>query len=177
MSEMLIAKLSSSSDSKTLLVNVESALESLSSRVVKSSIKLEDLTTLEERLSNALSTFTSKVLESEEEESLAISISDIGEDLWNIVAQFAPFGTGNEKPIFRIPQAEIKSSRQFGRDNNHLEIEFLNGIKAVSFFSDPDSYSALLAPGMCVDLLANLEKSYFRNRPELRLRIVDIIKS
>ena len=141
------------------------------------SIKLEDLTTLEERLSNALSTFTSKVLESEEEESLAISISDIGEDLWNIVAQFAPFGTGNEKPIFRIPQAEIKSSRQFGRDNNHLEIEFLNGIKAVSFFSDPDSYSALLAPGMCVDLLANLEKSYFRNRPELRLRIVDIIKS
>jgi len=47
-------------------------------------------------------------------------------------------------------------------------------VKAISFFSSPDSYSPPLTPGASISLLANLEKSYFRSRPELRLRIVDI---
>jgi len=87
---------------------------------------------------------------------------------------------GNEKPIFRIPQAEIKSVKKFGKENNHLEVTFNNGnkdIKAISFFSSPDSYLFALTPGLRINLLAHLEKSYFRNYPELRLRIVDIIKS
>lgn len=140
------------------------------------SVSLENLTTLEEKLSLALPQLGNLVSKLGEEKSLAINISDIGENLWNMIAQFAPFGMGNEKPVFKIPQVKIKSSRQFGRDNNHLEIEFSNGIKAISFFSNPDSYSTLLTPGLHINLLANLEKSYFRDRPELRLRIVDIIK-
>ena len=75
---------------------------------------------------------------------------------------------------------EIKSIRNFGKENNHLEVTFNGGnkdMKAISFFSSPDSYSLPLAAGLRINLLAHLEKSYFRNRPELRLRIVDIINS
>jgi|SRR3989344_3023320 len=146
------------------------------------SVTLENLTNLEEKLSLSLEALAKgdQIESIERDGSLSISVSDIGENLWGMVSQFAPFGMGNEKPIFRIPQAEIKSVKKFGKENNHLEVTFNNGnkdIKAISFFSSPDSYLFALTPGLRINLLAHLEKSYFRNYPELRLRIVDIIKS
>jgi len=146
------------------------------------STDLLKLTTLEENLSNALSSLGAPAPELEKEKGLAINISDIGENLWNTVSQFAPFGMANKKPIFKIAKAEIKSVKTFGKENNHLEVVFSDkgslsgqgGIKAISFFSSPESFNTVLIPGSRVNLLANLEKSYFRNYPELRLRIVDI---
>jgi single-stranded-DNA-specific exonuclease len=140
------------------------------------SVTLESLITLEEKLSQALSGL--KMGEVKLEPSLLdINLSDIGEDLWNLVSSFAPFGMANKKPTFKIAQAEIKSVKKFGKENNHLEVTFNDGnreVKAISFFSSPDAYASPLIPGVFVSLIANLEKSYFRNRPELRLRIVDI---
>jgi len=137
------------------------------------SITLGKLTTLEEKLSEALSSLEGSNIE--ESGGLSINLADVGDNLWSVVSQFAPFGVGNEKPLFKIPKAEIKSVRKFGKENNHLEVVFNGGVKAISFFSAPESFKAVLAPGLSVNLLANLEKSYFRDRPELRLRIVDII--
>ena len=144
------------------------------------SVDLENVTTLEEKLSQALSTLGDRAPELEEEKGLVISASDVGENLWNTISQFAPFGMGNRKPVFKIPKAEIKSVKKFGKESNHLEVVFNGGgkeIKAISFFSSPENFDTLLTPGLSVNLLANLEKSYFRNRPELRLRIVDIMSS
>ncbi|KKU20941.1 MAG: Single-stranded-DNA-specific exonuclease recJ [Candidatus Nomurabacteria bacterium GW2011_GWA1_46_11] len=137
------------------------------------SVTLVNLTTLEERLSLALSHLEAQP-PSDGILPLHINLGDIGENLWETVSQFAPFGMGNQKPIFKIPKAEIKSVKKFGKENNHLEIMFNGGVKAIAFFSDPASYSVLLTPGTRISLLANLEKSFFRNRPELRLRIVDM---
>lgn len=140
------------------------------------SVTLESLTTLEDKLSKALLGLEMGSPDFDES-LLEINMDDIGENLWDLVSIFSPFGMGNRKPIFKIPKAEIKSVKQFGKENNHLEVTFNGGdkdIKAISFFSDPASYSTLLTPGACISLLANLEKSFFRSRPELRLRIVDI---
>ncbi|KKR29845.1 MAG: hypothetical protein UT62_C0028G0001, partial [Parcubacteria group bacterium GW2011_GWC1_39_8] len=82
--------------------------------------------------------------------------------------------------IFKILKVEIKSVKQFGKESNHLEVIFNEGdreVKAISFFSSPESYSFPLTPGLYINLFAHLEKSYFRNRPELRLRIVDIMQA
>lgn len=141
------------------------------------SVTLENLTTLEEKLSGALLNLEAQP-PSTNVSLLHITLDDIGENLWNLVSNFAPFGMGNKKPIFKIPKAEIKSVRKFGKEGSHLEVIFNSGvkeIKAISFFTDHASYSTLLIPGTFVSLLANLEKSYFRNYPELRLRIVDIM--
>ena len=140
------------------------------------SVTLESLTTLEERLSKALQHLEAEP-PSEGEALFNINFPDIGENLWDLVSSFAPFGMGNRKPVFKIPKVEIKSIKKFGKEGNHLEVTFNGGdkeVKAISFFSSPDSYSLPLTPGTHVSLLANLEKSYFRNYPELRLRIVDI---
>ena len=144
------------------------------------SVTLESLTNLEEKLSQAL-----KFLLVNTEcppaggHSVSLKLSDIGENLWSTISQFAPFGMGNEKPIFKILKVEIKSVKQFGKESNHLEVIFNEGdreVKAISFFSSPESYSFPLTPGLYINLFAHLEKSYFRNRPELRLRIVDIMQ-
>jgi single-stranded-DNA-specific exonuclease len=136
------------------------------------SVSPENIHTLEENLSKALETLSFEI--EKEMAGVPITLTDVSEGLWQTVSQFAPFGTGNNKPVFKISQAEIKSVKKFGKEGNHLEIGLPNGLKAISFFSSPDSYSLELTPGKQVNLYAHLEKSYFRNRPELRLRIVDI---
>ncbi len=138
------------------------------------SVTLENLSMLEEKLSNALDSIKGQTLGTDSKGlTLGIGLDDICEDLWRTVSLFAPFGTGNEKPVFKIANAPIKSVRQFGREQNHLEVMLDNGIKAIAFFASPASYKLEAASSMCT-LHGTLEKSYFRNRPELRLRIVDV---
>ncbi|MDO8565081.1 MAG: single-stranded-DNA-specific exonuclease RecJ [bacterium] len=139
------------------------------------SVTLEQISTLEEKLSEALTSLVGDGSGSEEQNNLIISLSDVGESLWQTVSQFAPFGVGNEKPVFKL-KGNIKSVKQFGKEQNHLEVILTDGkkdIKAISFFSSPESYK-LKADSSSCNLQAHLEKSYFRNRPEVRLRIVDI---
>ncbi|MDP2650983.1 MAG: DHHA1 domain-containing protein [bacterium] len=139
------------------------------------SATLEGIATLEERLSLALANLESKETK-DKNMGLDIAVADVCEDLWKVVSMFSPFGTGNQKPVFKI-NGKVKSVRQFGKENNHLELILADGnreVKAISFFSSPESYKVPLASGANICLLAHLEKSYFRNRPELRLRIVDI---
>lgn len=137
------------------------------------SATLENISLLEEKLSKALMEIEGDGSADEEEASFVISLSDLNEGLWKTVSQFAPFGVGNEKPVFKIVNAPVKSIRQFGKEGNHLEITLSNGMKAISFFSSLESYKLNAASPSC-NLHAHLEKSYFRNRPELRLRIVNI---
>src|SRR3990167_8682255 len=135
------------------------------------SLTLESLTTLEEKLSKALASLD--VDTPCQQDLLSVNINDIGEGLWQTVSQFAPFGIGNEKPVFKIKNAPIKSVKQFGKTQEHLELTLASNLKAISFFSSPTTYSLLPTTTSCT-LHAHLEKSYFRNRPELRLRIVSI---
>ena len=137
------------------------------------SITLEKLTTLEENLSLSLKSLVMD--EKKESESLEIEIKEVGEDLYKAIAVLAPFGMGNPKPVFRISNAEIRSLKQFGKTGDHLELTLKPNIKAISFFSNLETYSILPTTTFC-NLDAHLEKSYFRGRPELRLRIVDLYK-
>lgn len=136
------------------------------------SVSLENIHTLEEKLSKALENLSFEL--EKENVGLPISLTDVSEGLWQTVSRFAPFGVGNEKPVFKITNVPIRSLRQFGKENNHLELSLGNGVKAISFFSSPESYKLQATSSSCT-LYAHLEKSYFRNRPELRLRIVDIL--
>lgn len=143
------------------------------------SVTLENISKLEEELAQALDkTEEIEVLE-ETIKGIDIEIDHIGEDLWKVINMFAPFGAGNPKPVLSVKNAEIKSVRSFGKTGDHLEIIFNSpkkDVKAISFFSNIDTFGIPLSQFLKVNLDAHLEKSYFRNRPELRLRIVDINK-
>ena len=74
----------------------------------------------------------------------------------------------------------LEKLKKFGKNGSgeHLEITFTDNnkeVKAISFFSNQDSFQKSLTEGLPVNLLATFDLSRFRGREELRLRVVDII--
>ncbi len=108
-----------------------------------------------------------------------LNLDDVSWETYKEIEKFAPFGTGNSKPLFLFEKVSPVNVKVFGKENNHLELTFksLKGKKivAIAFFSTPTSFGGDIKVGIPIDLIATLEKSNFRNFPELRLRIVDVL--
>ena len=121
-----------------------------------------------------------------------IMLDEITWGTYEDVEQFGPFGVGNPKPVFLLKNVLLESVRTFGNGGIHLELGFKNSrggiISAIGFFTCPPTLlkeefdsrnghnfeDVNLARGERLDLLVNLEKSTFKARPELRLRLVDV---
>lgn len=107
-----------------------------------------------------------------------LSLDDVTNQTYEMVSSCAPFGLGNPKPVFRFENVVFEKVAQFGKEQNHLEgvLRSDSGkrVRAISFFSTGDSFSAPILAGEKLTLFASLEKSYFAGRIELRLRIVDV---
>lgn len=105
---------------------------------------------------------------------LKIVADDVTWKMFDEIAMLGPFGVGNLKPVFLIENAIIASSKMFGKEGGHLQInlrkEKLGTVSAIKFFSK----HKLPEVGDKIDLLCHLEKSTFGYRTELRLRIIDI---
>ncbi len=108
-----------------------------------------------------------------------IKIDDVNHNLEKQVSILSPFGMDNPKPIFAFHNIEIDDVKIFGKKNEHLKINFKNNkgqiISAIGFFMKPTDFDAKIERGEKINLLANLEKSFFGGREEIRLRIVDIV--
>lgn len=143
------------------------------------SVSLEKIDLLSDGLEMAYKKLSvSKNKEKEVVADAVISVDDVNLNFEKLISQLAPFGMDNQKPIFALRGIEISDVRIFGKNNEHLEISFKNSrqrkISAIGFFTKPTDFSAKIEIGEKIDLLANIEKSYFRGREELRLRIVDV---
>lgn len=107
-----------------------------------------------------------------------LSLDEVNWNTYSSVEKFAPFGLDNPKPLFLFENVEISAVKLFGKEKNHLELKFNNSkgkdITAMAFFKTDISFETQLVAGNRINLVATLEKSEFRNFPELRLRIVDI---
>jgi single-stranded-DNA-specific exonuclease len=88
----------------------------------------------------------------------------------------APFGVGNEKPLFVLPGVSIGGTRAFGKGGDHLELELKGDLGArisgVSFFSNPESFTKRAEAGGRGDIVGHVELDW-RGKP--RIRVVDII--
>jgi len=102
---------------------------------------------------------------------------------WKELEKLAPFGIGNPKPVFLFKGVKIENIKKFGKNGSgeHLEITFSdankNKVKAISFFSNQDSFETKIEEGLSVNLKATFDLSRFRGREELRLRIVSILST
>jgi len=136
-------------------------------------------------LEEALSVSFHKVKRDKKEEEI---IYDIKTDLsivnmknWKEIEKLSPFGLANPKPIFLFENVTVEKIKKFGKNGSgeHLEITFSDKgdkkVKAISFFSNSESFSVPLSENMKANLLATFDLSRFRGREELRLRIIDII--
>jgi single-stranded DNA-specific DHH superfamily exonuclease len=115
-----------------------------------------------------------------------LTLDEVTNETYNFIRQFGPFGIENEKPLFLFKDVLVSEVKMFGNGGLHLELKFKNTagkvIPAIGFFfrpqaDPPRADNIAFAPGDKVSFLANLEKSYFRRFPELRLRLVDVKKN
>lgn len=108
-----------------------------------------------------------------------LSIEDITWQFFDEINSLSPFGVGNEKPFFMFKDVKPVVIKTFGKASEHLELIFKKKsgetISVIGFFMKQDSFKSMPVVGETLDLVAQIEKSTFRRRPELRLRIVDII--
>lgn len=89
--------------------------------------------------------------------------------------QLAPFGIGNEKPLFIIPQVTLDTVRTFGKAEDHLGFSFSSGEargEGIAFFSSPHSFTKEPQSGKKTDIVGYVESDW-RGGP--RVRVVDTI--
>ncbi len=145
------------------------------------SLLQENIHHLEERLNLAYHELEAEgLLLSEAVASIdkKLSLDDVNWATYSSVEKFAPFGLDNPKPLFLFEDVLLYSMKLFGKEKNHLELKLKNSqnkdVNAMAFFKTDESFHKPLKVGDKINLVATLEKSEFRNFPELRLRIVDI---
>jgi len=117
-----------------------------------------------------------------QEESMTIDkkmiLDEVDWRTYKEIEKLAPFGIGNTKPLFLFEDILIADVKMFGKEKNHLRLRFRNSrggdVSAIGFFMDLNSFKTSLEIDRKINLVASFEKSVFRGRQELRLRIVDV---
>ena len=145
------------------------------------SVTVEKVHTLEEVLNNLYE--QAKANHNDDSQLVYIDktldIDDVSWNTYSTIEKFAPFGVGNPKPLFLFNSILIDEVNHFGKEKNHLKLEFKKSdgkiVSAIAFFKTNESFEKALEKGERINLVATIEKSMFRNFPELRLRIVDVI--
>ncbi len=107
-----------------------------------------------------------------------LSLADVNDALCAALAELAPFGTGNPKPVFEFSAVAPLRVEAFGKAKEHVKLTFEDRgrtIEAIAFFASPESFTAVPEPEKPITLIAHVERSFFMNRLQTRLRIIDVL--
>lgn len=143
------------------------------------SVHFKQVHTMREQLNLAYTENGVKAESDQEEIDILMSVDVVDEVLYERVERLSPFGCGNPKPLIRFSNVLIKNFRVFGKQKNHLELVLgktnHSSLRAIGFFMKPESLQKKPETGKTYDIIATVEKSFFRGREEIRLRLVDIV--
>ena len=97
------------------------------------------------------------------------------------IERLAPFGQGNQKPVFLLRDVSLREISRFGKAEEHLKLKIAvdesdSSIDAVTFFvkgAIARTAERLLHDSR-VNLLAHLERDTFSRGTPVRLRLLDI---
>ncbi|MCC7500764.1 single-stranded-DNA-specific exonuclease RecJ [Candidatus Nomurabacteria bacterium] len=89
--------------------------------------------------------------------------------------KLAPFGIGNQKPLFVVPRVTIGNAKMFGKAQEHLDLRLTNGstsVSGISFFAKPSNFTKQISVGDTADVVGHVETDW-RGQP--RIRVVDVL--
>lgn len=137
----------------------------------------ERIHTLQEDLMRAAEAAinTPVALATESDATLALSV--ISHALMEDISRLSPFGIGNPKPVFLVPEAKVTQVKRFGKEQNHIEVMLEcrtsgRSFRAFDFFKGPEHFTYPPTQGASANILGTLERDTFRGG--LALRIVDV---
>jgi len=143
------------------------------------SINDEHIFSLSTALNQAFCTLGSEALiPTIYEVDYALSLEDVFGEVRKDLLLLAPFGAGNQKPLFAFESVSPEEVLIFGKAREHLKLIFTTAsgpLEAIAFFASPNSFHKEPSPGKSCTLLAHIEESFFMGRRQTRLRIVDIV--
>ena len=141
----------------------------------------EEIDLLQERLEQSLLNYNNNQEETTVIETYIdqeLSLDHVTLNTIQELQQLAPFGMGNEKPVFIFRNIVPTHVDQFGKTKEHLDIRFKNKlgkeVRAIAFFKTPNDYSRRPKTHEPLDLIGHIEHSVFMGRHETRIKIIDI---
>ncbi len=139
------------------------------------STTVEHLVTLEEKLSEVALRLPETIKETQVFDD-ELSLEDLSKDTLRDIAQLAPFGMGNEKPVFVFKNVFVERAETFGKESQHVRLIFsrdFGTVSAIQFFADEALRN--IKSGTAITIAASLEEDTFAKGSPVRLRIVDIL--
>jgi single-stranded-DNA-specific exonuclease len=111
----------------------------------------------------------------------SLTLAEANDSTFDALRTLAPFGRGNPKPLFRFTNVSVAKIDYFGKAREHVRLTLSDDsgytADAIAFFvpraSFKDTLESLSVGDYCM-LDASLERSHFRGKKELRLRIENI---
>lgn len=143
------------------------------------SVRDEHIFTLSDSLNQAARTLGDAVtFEEEVVVDEVLSLDHVTDALLSDIALLAPYGKGNHKPLFAFAAVSPRKIEQFGKNKEHLKVVFectSGPLEAIAFFATPDQFQRKVSDDTTVTIIGHIEQSYFMNKKQRRIRIVDII--
>jgi single-stranded-DNA-specific exonuclease len=100
---------------------------------------------------------------------MQVSPSQISMNLAKQIQTLAPFGPGNENPLFIARHLEVGAMRLLS-ENKHLRID-LGGIECIGFGLGPRA--AEIRPDMEIDAVFHIEENVWQGQSRLQLKLKD----
>jgi len=101
-----------------------------------------------------------------------LPLSSLGRETYKVVSKLAPFGQGNQAPVFLSEKVKVVDSRIGGGGGKHLKLKLRDGQvlwDAIAFDLGDRELSTYL------DIVYNLEIDHWNGREQLRLNVLDFL--
>ncbi|MCE5334414.1 MAG: DHHA1 domain-containing protein, partial [Desulfobacteraceae bacterium] len=94
-----------------------------------------------------------------------------GTELFKALQDLEPHGMGNPAPVFARKKAQVRVSKVFGKDGNHLRLEFENGLEGI-YWRGAQRLPPSLPPGSrgCCDAVFQLDWDDYHGRPVINVK-------
>jgi single-stranded-DNA-specific exonuclease len=107
-----------------------------------------------------------------------IAVREANWALYADMAQLAPYGAGNPKPVLRI-QGTIVDMKPFGKEKNHIELTLAcddtgRTCRAFEFFKTAQDFAYPPTQNATVVVTSTLERDSFRGRSAVALRLISV---
>lgn len=136
---------------------------------------------LEERLVAALATLPTDTREEIYKTDGELEIADVTLKFLRRIEQLAPFGQGNEKPLFHFSNVCALGVARFGKGSEHLKVTLADGPEssstdAILFFAKGRvaQVAESIVPGSRVHVIASIERDAFSRKSPVRLRLAEM---
>ncbi|MEA1963225.1 MAG: single-stranded-DNA-specific exonuclease RecJ [Patescibacteria group bacterium] len=107
-----------------------------------------------------------------------LNFEEINEDLYEKISALAPYGQGNERPVFLSENIQIFDIMTMGMEGQHIKFKLKNDksgfINAISFNGSETWKNFSISD--IINIVYNLDLNVFNGRTEAQLKVVDIRK-